>query len=272
MIMKKLTESDRNELLAYLLMEPEINAFFIGVIENHSLECDEVTVYVEDSDGNGAWDIVLLRYCENYIIYGNSENFDLISVVRFLQKERILDSVNGKASIIRKIAPYFPQMQMEEKSVLRLDSNSEAASGSSKAKARILTPNDAKKITELYEQNEHFRHHSAELREKAIARHRANLMEGGIAVGLIYNHRMVSVAEIIADNDMIGLIVGVATHPKYYGRGFATQTIAALCAEAFRRGKKYVCVLHDETANVEMLKRVGFQEKSHYSLLHKQYA
>jgi predicted GNAT family acetyltransferase len=270
--MRKLKESDRSDLLEYLLLEPEINAFFIGVIENHSLECDEVTVYVEDGDGDGVWDIVLLRYCENYIIYGNTENFDLVSVVNFLQKDRILDSVNGKASIIRKLAPYFPQMQMEEKSVLRLDSDSEAASEAGKAKARVLTPNDARKITELYEKNEYIRHQSAESREKAIAEHRANIAGGGIAVGLIYNHRLVSVAEIIADNDMIGLIVGVATHPKYYGRGFATQTIAALCAEAFRRGKKYVCVLHDETVNVEMLKRVGFQEKSHYSLLHKQYA
>ncbi|MDR0221201.1 MAG: GNAT family N-acetyltransferase [Lachnospiraceae bacterium] len=270
--MKKLTESDRRDLLEYLLFEPEINAFFIGVIENHSLECDEVTVYVEDSNGDGTWDVVLLRYCENYIIYGNKENFDLISVVNFLQRERILDSVNGKASIIRKIAPYFPQMQMEEKSVLRLDKNSEAPPENNKTKVRVLTPDDARKITNLYAQNENYRAQDLQSREKATAEHRANLAGGGIAVGLIYNHKLVSVAEIIADNDMIGLIVGVATHPKYYGRGFATQTIAALCAEAFRRGKKYVCVLHDESDNISILKHVGFQEKSHYSLLHKQYA
>jgi predicted GNAT family acetyltransferase len=268
--MKKLTESDRSDLIEYLLFEPEINAFFIGVIENHSLECDEVTVYVEDSEDH-SWDVVLLRYCENYIIYGNKENFDLVAVVNFLQRARILDSVNGKASIIRKIAPYFPQMQLEEKSVMRLDKNSEAPSEGSKAKVRVLTPDDAKKITNLYAQNENYRAHDSESRERAIAEHRANLAGGGIAVGLIYNHKLVSVAEIIADNDMIGLIVGVATHPKYYGRGFATQTIAALCDEAFRRGKKYVCVLHDESDNINILKNVGFKEKNQYSLLHRHY-
>jgi predicted GNAT family acetyltransferase len=270
--MKKLTESDRSELLEYLLLEPEINAFFIGVIENHSLSCDEVSVYVDDSDGDNVWDIVLLRYCENYIIYGNTENFDLISVVNFLQKDRILDSVNGKASIVRKIAPFFPQMQFEEKSVMCLDSSSEAHVEDGKAKIRVLTPDDARKITNLYAQNENYHAISWEKREKAVAEHRANLAGGGIAVGLMYNHRLVSVAEIIADNDTIGVIVGVATHPKYYGRGFATQTIAALCAEAFRRGKKYVCVLYDESVNVGILRNVGFQEKSHYSLLHRKYA
>jgi predicted GNAT family acetyltransferase len=274
--MRKLRESERPHLLDYLMAEPEINMFFIGVIENHCIDSDEVTVFAEEAaDGQGhgppegdAWDIVILKYYDNYILYSHGDNFNLPLIVAFLKSD-IVDSINGKATTIRRIAPFFPHLQMEEKSILRLDNLSEIPLQYSKAKVRILTSADAKKIIELYAQNKHYAHRFSGNKEKHIAERRASLEGNGIAVGLIYKQKLVSVAEISADNDVTGLLVGIATHPKYYGRGFATQAISALCAEAFSRGKKHICVLHDECIDAtNLLKNVGFEEKNHYALLH----
>jgi predicted GNAT family acetyltransferase len=269
--MKKLRESERSRLLDYLMAEPEINMFFIGVIENHCIDSDEVAVFAEDSvipkpDSKPTWDIVILRYYENYILYSQGENFNLPSVISFLKSD-IVDSINGKASIVRRVAPFFPHMHMEEKAVLRLDNLNEIPPELGKVKIRLMTPDDARKIMELYAQNKKYAPRVFGTRDKHLSERRANLAGSGIAVGLIYKQKLVSVAEISADNDITGLLVGIATHPKYYGRGFATQAISALCAEAFRRGKKHICVVRDNYDDTHMLQSIGFKERNVYALL-----
>ncbi|MCL2719554.1 MAG: GNAT family N-acetyltransferase [Lachnospiraceae bacterium] len=265
--MRKVKESERTRLLNYLATEPEINMFFIGVIENHCLDSDEVEVFVEENPKIDDWNIVILKYYDNYILYSRDDNFQLKAVVDFLKND-IVDSVNGKSSIIRRIAPFFPRMKVEEKSLLRLDNLTAAAIDYGKVKIRILTPEDAGSIIDLYAQNIDYESSFVSNKEKYIAERRSNLEGNGIAVGLIYKHRLVSVAEISTDNDLTGLIVGIATHPKYYGRGFATQAITALCIEAFRQGKKHICVFHDNPKITSLLKNIGFEEKSQYALLH----
>ena len=265
--MIKLKESERSRLLRYLATEPEINMFFIGVIENYCIDSDEVTVFAEENPGKKDWKIVILRYYDNYILYSQDDNYNVEDVVELL-KEDIVDSINGKASIIRRIAPFFPHMKVEEKSLLRLDSLKEAPHEPRKVKARLLTPADAGKIIDLYAQNTENESYYVNNREKYIEERRMNLEGEGIAVGLLYKNKLVSVAEISADNDMTGLIVGIATHPKYSGQGYATQAISILCSEAFKRGKKHICAFQDNPQVKNLLVNVGFEEKSQYALLH----
>ena len=265
--MIKLKESERSRLLRYLATEPEINMFFIGVIENHCIDSDEVTVFAEVNSTKDGWNIVILKYYDNYILYSHDDVYKVNDVVNLL-KEDIVDSINGKANIIRRIAPFFPNMKVEEKTMLRLDNLKETPFELGKVKVRLLKPEDAGMIIDLYAQNIEFESNFLNNREKYIIERRNNLAGEGIAVGLMYKNKLVSVAEISADNDLTGLIVGIATHPKYYGQGFATQAITALCSEAFRRGKKHICVFHDNPKIKNLLTNIGFEEKSHYALLH----
>jgi len=265
--MIKLKESERSRLLDYLMTEPEINMFFIGVIENHCIDSDEVAVYAEENPGSDDWDIVVLKYYDNYILYSHDDVFQINAVVDLL-KEDIVDSINGKANVIRQIAPFFPHMKVEEKTMLRLDNLKETPYELGKVKIRLLTPKDAGMIIDLYAQNSENELNYISNREKYIDERRNNLAGEGIAVGLLYKNKLVSVAEITADNDLTGLIVGIATHPQYYGRGYATQAISALCLEAFKRGKKHICIFHDNPKVKSLLLNIGFEEKSQYALLH----
>jgi len=267
--MRRLKESERSRLREYLLAEPEINLFFIGLIENNSINSDDVMVFAEESgtDQDMKWDIVILRYYDNYVLYSYDDIFPVKKVVDFLKMD-IVDSLNGKASVLRKIAPFFPHMKMEEKVTLRLDGLNETAIDKGKVKLRLLTPQDAGKIVELYSLSKDCALNYGKEKNDYIAERRGRLAGEGIAIGLIYKHRLVSVAEIAADNDITGLIVGIATHPKYYGRGFATQAITALCEEAFRRGKKHICFLHENSNTTSLLKNIGFEEKNQFALLH----
>lgn len=265
--MIKLKESERFRLLKYLAMEPEVNMFFIGVIENHSLDSDEVAVYAEENQEKDGWNLVVLRFYDNYILYGHDESYKIDAIVDFLKAD-IVDTVNGKASIIRRIAPFFPHMKAEEKSMLRLDSVKESVLNNRKVKVRLLKPEDASLIVDLYAQNLDYGANFSGDKEKYVAERRNNLEGGGLAVGLIIKKKLVSVAEITADNDLTGLIVGIATHPKYYGKGFATHAITTLCSEAFRRGKKHICIFDENPKIMKLLKKIGFEEKNHYGVLH----
>lgn len=264
--MRKLKETERSHLLKYLSAEPDINMFFIGVVENHSLDSDEIAVYAEDHPLHH-FCIVILKYFENYILYSDTDSYQVESVVNFLKND-IVDLVNGKANIIRRIAPFFPHMKEEGRSLYRLENLNESMLENSKVKVRILTPEDAGSIVELYAQNIEYGSDFLINKEKYIEERRKNLENDGIAVGLMYKNKLVSVAELSACHDMAGLVAGLATHPKYYGRGFATHALTALCEEALRRGKKDICVLHDNPKIMNILKNVGFDEKNQYALLH----
>ncbi|MCL2050617.1 MAG: GNAT family N-acetyltransferase [Lachnospiraceae bacterium] len=265
--MKKLKEQERPNLLAYLKAEPEINMFFIGIIENFSLDSDEACVYVEENPHNGSFNMVILKHYENYILYSHDDSYQLEEAVDFL-KEDIVDTINGKEGIIRRIAPFFPQMKIEEKSVFCLGLLAKASFEHSKVKTKMLKPDDAASIIDLYAQNIAYEAGFFANKEKYIAERRSNLEGNGFAVGLFYRNKLVSVAEISADNDLIGLITGVATHPKYYGRGFATHAITVLCEEAFRQGIKHISVFQDNPKIMSLLKKIGFEEKGQYALLH----
>jgi predicted GNAT family acetyltransferase len=265
--MIKLKESERFRLLEYLSTEPEVNMFFIGVIENHRLDSDEVAVYAEENLEKDGWSLVALRFYDNYILYGRDETYKVDAIIDFLKAD-VVDTINGKASIIRRIAPFFPHMKAEEKAVFRLDSVKEPVPDNRKVKVRLLKPEDAGLMVDLYAQNLEYGANFFGNKEKYVAERRNNLEGGGLAVGLIVKMKLVSVAELTADNEFTGLITGIATHPKYYGKGFATHAVTALCSEAFRRGKKHICVFDENPKIRKLLKKVGFEEKNHYGVLH----
>lgn len=108
---RKLCEMDRDRLLEYVSVEPEMNLFFFGDIENFGLESETVSAYAF-SDGED-WDCVLLQYFDMYLIYSRRENFKIGAVAEFL-REREVNCLSGKAELVRQFQPYFPEMSLNE--------------------------------------------------------------------------------------------------------------------------------------------------------------
>lgn len=63
------------------------------------------------------------------------------------------------------------------------------------------------------------------------------------------------------------MITGVATLKEYRGKGLATETVTALCREAFGEGKKFLCLFYDNPAAGRIYNRIGFRETGQYAML-----
>ena len=263
--MRKMKEAERAQILEYVMKEPEINLFFIGDIENYGIDSDEINVYVQEE--GGLWDSMVLRYFDNYIIYSQKDSFRVEPVIAFL-KDRIIDSMNGKASIMRRIAPFFPKMRLDIEYMLRCNHVEKNAITMSDAKLRLLTAEDAEDIVDLYIAVAETSLRFEETRSKKIAERRANLERDGFGMGMFHDGQLVSVAELSADNAKSGMIIGVATHPDYRGKGYSTKTTSALCEEAFKRGKEFLCVFYDNPDAGRLYKKIGFEEMDKYALMY----
>ncbi len=263
--MRKLRETERGCILDYVMAEPEINLFFIGDIENYGIESDEVGVYVYEDGEN--WDSLVLKYFDNYIIYSHNDTFLVDPIIAFL-KNKIIDSMNGKASIMRRIAPFFPKMRLDIQYMLRCNHVAKSSIMVTDAELRILTCADAEQIVDLYITVEETTIRFEETRSKKIAERRANLRRGGFAMGMFWDDELVSVAEISADSEKSGMIIGVATHPDFRGKGYSTVTTTALCEEAFKRGKEFLCVFYDNPNAGRIYKKIGFEEMDKYALMY----
>ncbi len=263
--MRKMKETERAQILEYVMAEPEINLFFIGDIENYGIDSDEINVYVQEE--GEAWDSLVLRYFDNYIIYSQKDTFRIEPVIAFL-KDKIIDSMNGKASILRRIAPFFPKMRLDIEYMLRCNHVEKNMITVEDAKLRLLTAEDAEEIVDLYITVEETTLRFEETRSKKIAERRANLERDGFAMGMFYQDQLVSVAEISADSARSGMIIGVATHPDFRGRGYSSKTTSALCEEAFKRGKEFLCVFYDNPDAGRLYKKIGFEEVDKYALMY----
>lgn len=142
--MRQLREEDRDQILTYVGLEPEMNLFFIGDIENFGVDTEEVSIFVQDEEEGRSelydskatvvgevkeascslWDSILLKFYDNYIIYSRKENYNARAVAEFL-KEQQVDCISGKTSLVRQLTPYYPQYHLQETFLCRCDGDTE---------------------------------------------------------------------------------------------------------------------------------------------------
>jgi len=73
-MIRKLRESDREELVAYLVREPAYNLFIIGDVENYGFDREFQELWGEFT--SGGLNAVLLRYYSYLIISSKRADYD----------------------------------------------------------------------------------------------------------------------------------------------------------------------------------------------------
>ena len=259
-----LHEKDREAILDYVSAEPEMNLFFIGDVENYGVESETVNLYVNIVDGK--WDCLLLRFHEFYLLYSQNEEYSAEAVAEFL-RDRDVDCISGKTSLLKKIAPFYPQWKLESTYMTRCDVINGDLEVGDCGKVRRLTADDVENTIDLIMQIDEFAEHQRGRREKSCRELEEELKAGCIAVGAFEDGKMVSTARTSASNSESAMITGVATLKEYRGKGLATETVTALCREAFGEGKKFLCLFYDNPAAGRIYNRIGFRETGQYAML-----
>lgn len=104
-MIRKLLSKDNKQLMDYLKEEKSINLFIIGDIENFGYDSDFQEIWAE-FDENEQIVGVLLRYQNFYVPYSKGD-FDVQGFVDIINKDKKLEVISGKKSVIEKFDNYI---------------------------------------------------------------------------------------------------------------------------------------------------------------------
>ncbi len=268
--MKKLEEKDREKILEYVGQEPEMNLFFIGDIENHGIDTEEVSIFaLEDAEG---WDCVLLKYFDFYIIYSQKKQYRASQVADFL-KGRTVDCISGKTELVRQLQPYYPELKLQETYMCRcgreeLLTDRIINPGSSAQENVILRKLELEDIPQIMKLNmliEEFAPTYSDP-EKSEQQLKTDLPVN-LSVGVFEGDELAAIARTSASNSISAMIVDVATAPEKRGKGYASMAVRELCRSSFAGGRKFLCLFYDNPAAGRIYHRIGFRETGSYAMM-----
>ncbi len=260
--MKKLTERDRARILDYVNQEPEVNIFFIGDIENYGVDCEDVSVFAHEKDGE--WDNLVLRFMGDYVVYSQSSAYDASAVADFLKSQEV-KMINGKAEIISRLRDYFPDREYRTMTMTKCTRAPDNCEIPGSIAIRRLTADDAEITTDLMMRIEEFKKSYPD-RISTVKKLRTSLARGTVAFGAFKGGSLVSAAQATAGNTQSAMVVGVATHPDARGRGYASAVVTAVCHASFDEGKNFLCLFYDNPQAGRIYNRIGFLPIGEYAL------
>lgn len=252
-MIRKLTVSDNEEVMALLKPEATLNLFIIGDIENFGYDSDVQDLWGE-FDLSNELHAVLLRFDRFYLPYSKDANFDAKAFSEIIASDNKYE-ISGISRVTQEFEPFLPGLAdkrqdtyfCECEHVNRISVNQDVI-------VRTAVSEDVAPIIEMRKNINEFG--KREENEELIIRQ----IEQGVK--RIYyieqNQEIVAVAETSAENTFSAMITGVATSSDYRQMGFASTLLKKLCCDVLAEGKK-PCLFYDNPVAGEIYHRLGFE-------------
>jgi len=260
--MQVLTNQDIPAVLQYIAGEKEVNLFIEGDIELYGLESDVVNLYAFGDD----WDCLVLRFYENFLLTSNKAQPDLQPVVEFLKKQTML-CLSAKESLLLDIQQYFPANKVQGTYLCRLNKQTFKMEASADRDIVKLGPSDAQAIIDLYKQIEEFAKPYIEHESEKLKQTKETYEKGCLGFGIFNNGQLVCMANIAAKTQSGAMIIGVATHPSYRKRGYASQVMSRLCSQCFTDGLSFLCLFYSNPLAGAIYHRLGFETIGRWGMM-----
>ncbi|MFP5114763.1 GNAT family N-acetyltransferase [Bacillaceae bacterium C204] len=252
-MIRKLTDQDHHQVLAFLSEEPSINLFIIGDIEafGYSSESQELWAEFDEQDMIKA---VLLRFHQSFIPYAKGE-FDTSGFVSIMKNYSQPILLSGKSDIVAKFEVY-DELHLGKKQVTYFAECSTA---------ECLSPNDVaykKASIDDVDQIIGLRHSIEEFSVRSDARDvLVQSMEAHTSRTYFTedNGVMTACASTAAENSMSAMIVGVCTRKEYRRQGLATSIMQKVVQDVLNEGKT-LCLFYDNPEAGRIYKRLGFKD------------
>ncbi|MBC1483122.1 GNAT family N-acetyltransferase [Listeria sp. FSL L7-1509] len=252
-MIRKLTVSDNEEVMALLKVEATLNLFIIGDIENFGYDSDVQNLWGE-FDPTGNLHAVLLRFDKFYLPYSKDANFDAKAFSEIIAKDKKYE-ISGISRVTQVLEPFLPKLAKRRQDtyfcecehVNRISVNQDVI-------VRTAAPEDVAAIIKMRTNINEFG--TREENEELIIR---QIKQGVKRIYYIeQNQEIVAVAETSAENSFSAMITGVATRSKYRQKGFASTLLKKLCCDVLAEGKK-PCLFYDNPVAGEIYHRLGFE-------------
>ncbi|WP_432663065.1 GNAT family N-acetyltransferase [Wukongibacter baidiensis] len=252
-MIRKLMSTDNAQLMEYLKEEKSINLFIIGDVENFGYDSDFQEIWAE-FDENEQIIGVLLRYRNFYIPYSKGE-FDIEGFVDTINKNKKLEAMSGKKSVIEKFDKYMEFEKKKEQYFAELIDNSLLDMNIDLIGVKKANIEDVDSINDLKELIEEF-----DITPSSKESFRQTIETGtGRTYFMKVDGKVVASASTTAENSESAMIVGVCTHPEYRRKGYATKCMTALCNEVLKEGRT-LCLFYDNPNAGIIYKSIGFKD------------
>lgn len=99
-MIRKLTEADREPLMALICKEPALNLFIIGDVENFGFEQDFMDLWGEFDTAERQIKAVLLRFYRSYLPYAEGP-FDVEGFSEIMRKDKDISMISGRSDVVQ---------------------------------------------------------------------------------------------------------------------------------------------------------------------------
>ena len=258
----RLGEDDRARLIDFARHEPEYNLFLIGDVENFGMNADFLDIMAYEPEG--AIDSVLLRYHRSFIPYSRHADFAVQPLLSALQMPSV-QVISGKKDVLDRLRPHLQGfdwrdsylMKLGRGELLKTDCRPEPAG----VRLKPATVADIPAIVDLLDGISEFAGTRAGTREERI-RQLAGPLEhnAGHCYFYDYNGQAVAVACTTAENSMSAMVVSVASHPDWRGRGLASRLVSELARILLADRLQYLCLFYNNPEAGRIYRRLGFKD------------
>lgn len=258
-MLRKLIESDREEVLSFLNEEPEINLFIIGDIKNYGFDNSIQDIWA--SFKNNEMVAVLLRYRNNFIPYFKTYSFDISKFIEIINsfegekaisgRKKITDLFKEKLNISREKNTYFCSLK-KLSAEIDYTNNYNVKQAQEKHCKEVATLLNS--IPEFAKTNELY------LKEKI----RSN--SGRIFIIENNQGKIIATASSSAENERSAMISAVATSKEYRQKGLASECVMKLCNTLLEEGKN-LCLFYNNPMAGNIYKRIGFKDIDLWTML-----
>lgn len=260
--MRKIFNNEAQALYDYIAHEAEYNTFVYGDVKNFGLEGNNVEVFVKD--GTEEYELIILRYIDDFIVYAKNDNYNALEAVSFLKTKKAR-CISGKASIVKQLAMHMPTQKCTTTHLSRV---SRASDIKPTVKVDVLGADKSKDIVALFCQIDEFEAYNESTKERYIKELEATLGNMSHAFGVFENDELCAIARTTAETDLSAMVVGVATLPQYRGKGYAVACVQALIEYCIgEKGMKFVCLFYDNLAAGRIYHKAGFEDIGEYVLI-----
>lgn len=259
---KKLTEKDRESVLEYLYLEPSLNIFLIGDIENYGFDVDFQEVYAELD--NEVYLSVVLRYRENVLYYShqtmfNTDWLELINTFKF-------DFVSGRKALTDLLIPHFPEFKEKPMYFCEVNKLQENHSVDLTNVIDVKSSVDITSMFHLLKKINEFDGMDKETLER-FTESKVEALQHSKSYNIDIDGKCVCTVSTVADTKKAAMVIAVATDKDYRKKGYASQLMNVLLDEYLNNRKKSLCLFYDNPQAGKIYHRLGFVDVDMWVML-----
>jgi len=263
MMIRKLHEEDREDVLEFLYQEPEMNLYLIGDIHNFGFGGEDQELYAEFRDGEYYAVAGRNRSQVTYYAAGNDFNpewIDIFNAFDFL-------FLSAKESLIQGIKPYYPHMK-EDKMDFMKSTTFKADDTIDYSEIRTLkTKKEAAEVYDMLTTVEELYTVYKKPKEEFIQYLVDNSGDNGTTVFIKKDGQVVASASAVFESRKSAMVVAVATHKDHRKKGYGKKVLHYLMDLYVNQKGKTLCLYYDDPRAEKLYRQLGFVDIGRWSML-----